>query len=80
MDVPTIVVERIESNLWRSKMIPVMPNISETGNENNVSNPSRMLSGLPQPGWIRENVKIVNPPKANMMNESVPKRIPVCPS
>lgn len=75
MDVPTIVVERIESNLWRSKRIPVMPNISETGNENKVSNPPRMLSGLPQPGWIRKSVKIVNPPRANMIAESVPKRI-----
>ncbi|MBN2313512.1 MAG: hypothetical protein JXM79_06255 [Sedimentisphaerales bacterium] len=75
MEVPTIVVVRIESSLWRSKIIPVMPNISEAGNENKLSNPPRTPIGLPQPGWIRKSARIVNPPKANMVNESVPKRI-----
>jgi len=46
---PEIMVVIIASHLRRSKMIPVTPNINETGNENMANNPTRIVRGLPHP-------------------------------
>jgi hypothetical protein len=40
----------IASHLRLSKMMPIIPNIKDTGIENNMSNPPRIGRGLPQPG------------------------------
>ena len=65
----------IASHLWRSKMIPVTPNIRETGNENTISSPTRAAKGFPQPRWRMDRVRIARPPIANMSTDSNPNRI-----
>jgi len=56
-------------------MIPVMPNIRETGNENMTSSLPKTANGLPQPRLNRERVRIARPPIVSMNTESNPKRI-----
>lgn len=73
--IPAAAVLRMASHLRRSKMIPVMPNIRETGNENAISNPPRTANGLPHPPPNRGSVRIVRPPIPSISTESNPNRI-----
>jgi hypothetical protein len=70
-----MVVVIIASSLCRSKMMPVIPNIKDTGNEKIISSPPRAARGSPQPGWIRQSARKVIPPIASMIAEIIPKRI-----
>jgi hypothetical protein len=56
-------------------MMPVMPNIKDTGNEKMISNPPRMPRGSPHPGWSRKSARIVTPLMASTTAEIIPKRI-----
>ena len=69
----TVVV--IASHLRLSKMMPMTPNIKETGTENNMSNPPRTGTGLPQPGLRMHMVRITAPTTAIKTAESLPKSI-----
>ena len=69
----TVVV--IASHLLLSKIMPMMPNIKETGNENKMSNPPRIGTGLPQPGLRMQRVKITAPVITIKTAESFPTSI-----
>ena len=66
-------VDVIASHLRLSKMISIMPNIKDTGTENNMSNPPRIGIGLPQPGLRMHIVIITTPVIAIKTAESSPK-------
>jgi hypothetical protein len=65
----------IASHLRLSKMMPMMPNIKDTGSENNMSNPPRISRGLPQPGRRMQRVRTMAPAIAIKTAESLPKSI-----
>jgi hypothetical protein len=69
----TVVV--IESHLVLSKIMPIMPNIKDTGAENKMSNPPRTGTGLPQPGLSMHIVRTTAPTIAIKTAESFPKSI-----
>ena len=69
----TVVV--IASHLGLSKIMPIMPNINDTGTENNMSNPPRTGRGLPQPGLRIQRARITAPAIAMKTAESLPKSI-----
>jgi hypothetical protein len=69
----TVVV--IASHLGLSKIMPIMPNIKETGAENKMSNPPRTGTGLPQPGLSMHIVRITAPTTAIKTADSFPKSI-----
>ena len=69
----TVVV--IASHLRLSKIMPIMPNIKDTGVENNMSKPPRTGMGLPQPGLSMHIVRITTPTTAIKTDESFPKSI-----
>jgi hypothetical protein len=75
MTAPTIVVIINASIFRRSKIMPVIPNIKDTGNENIISSPPRAARGSPQPGWIKQSARKVIPPMASMIDEIIPNRI-----
>jgi len=50
MGITAAAVTIIASNLLLSKIMPVIPNITETEYEKIISNPPRALRGLPHPG------------------------------
>jgi len=56
-------------------MIPRIPNIKETGNENITSGPPRAARGLPQPGRSIISAHIVARAMPNKIAEIFPKRI-----
>jgi hypothetical protein len=53
--------------------MPIIPNIKDTGTENNVSNPPRIERGLPQPGWTMYIVTITAPTAAIKTADIFPK-------
>jgi hypothetical protein len=65
----------IASHLCVSKIMPMMPNIKETGSENNISSPPRTGIGLPQPGLRTHIVTITAPTITQKAAESFPKSI-----
>jgi len=73
---PVIIVAIIASSFRRSKMMPVMPSIKDTGIEKIISSPPRAAIGSPQPGWSSISPRIVAPPMASIIAEITPKRIP----
>jgi len=75
MNPAEITVMVIASHLFLSKIIPMIPNINDTGTENNMSNPPRTGRGLPQPGLRMQRVRITAPATAIKTTESFPKSI-----
>jgi hypothetical protein len=55
--------------------MPIMPNIKDTGTENNIDNPARTGRGLPQPGLMMHIVTITAPAAAIKTADSFPKSI-----
>ncbi|MBN2181715.1 MAG: hypothetical protein JW715_07355 [Sedimentisphaerales bacterium] len=70
-----ITVVTIASHLGRSKIMPIMPNIKDTGTENSMVSPPRAGTGLPQPGFSMYKAKIAAPAIAIKAAESFPKSI-----
>jgi hypothetical protein len=73
----TVVV--IASHLVLSKIIPIIPNIKDTGTENKMASPPRTPIGSPQPGWIKNNTKTNKPAASNMKSDNIPNRILIDP-
>jgi hypothetical protein len=70
-----ITVVTIESNLFLSRKIPIMPTSKAAGNENIISNPPRAANGLPQPGCNIKNIRIVAAAIPRKVAEIFPKCI-----
>ena len=56
----------------RSKIIPVIPNISETAKEKIIICSPRATRGSPQPGWIKFNVRTVVPATISIARDKSP--------
>lgn len=65
----------IASHLVLSKIIPIIPNINDTGAENKMVNPPRIGKGLPQPGLSMHIARTMAPTIKTKTAESFPKCI-----